>query len=247
MHKNQKQLFRILKVTFISAIIAVFGLLVKGYVNQLGLFHDIHIEIKGNQFVAQNIILEKVTPFLDQSLLSLDLADIQNGVSSLDFVESVQVSRILPETLLLQILERKPILLFTLDKQNLFMDKNGLLIPAEGHSISFFPVPIITISEEVEYLDMLPSQAFELFRYIIDDYPVFYDNLSEVIIEDDKWTFFSDSKTRIFTKSDQPAAQLNILKYFEKTVFPNRVLKDYSYIDLRVTEQIVVKEKYRKG
>ena len=41
--------------------------------------------------------------------------------------------------------------------------------------------------------------------------------------------------------------QLNILKNFEKTVYPNKQLDDYSYIDLRIEEQIVVKEKYRKG
>jgi len=42
-------------------------------------------------------------------------------------------------------------------------------------------------------------------------------------------------------------SQLNILKNFERTVYPNKQLGDYSYIDLRVAEQVVVKEKYRKG
>ena len=81
----------------------------------------------------------------------------------------------------------------------------------------------------------------------MDDYPIFYDNLSEVIVEDDEWTFISDSKTRILTTSNKLFTQLNALKYFEKTVFPNRELKDYSYIDIRVAEQVIVKEKYRKG
>ena len=64
---------------------------------------------------------------------------------------------------------------------------------------------------------------------------------------DDNWTFYSDSKTQIFTTANDLQSQLNILKYFEKTVYPGRQLGDYSYIDLRVTEQVVVKEKYQKG
>ena len=39
----------------------------------------------------------------------------------------------------------------------------------------------------------------------------------------------------------------NILKYFEKTVHPLRDLQHYSYIDLRIKDQVIVKEKYRKG
>ena len=93
----------------------------------------------------------------------------------------------------------------------------------------------------------LTDEIAEVFIFLVNDYPLFYDNLSEVIIGDKKWTFYSDSKTRIFTTSDNLLFQLNILKNFERTVYPNKQLGDYSYIDLRVAEQVVVKEKYRKG
>ena len=128
-----------------------------------------------------------------------------------------------------------------------FMDEKGTLIPADESSISFFPVPIITISKEMEYTDILPEKISDLFQFILNEYHMFYDNLSEVIIENDKWIFFCDSKTKIFTTSNELLTQLNVLKYFEMTVYPNRILDDYSYIDLRVSKQVVVKEKYRKG
>ena len=50
-----------------------------------------------------------------------------------------------------------------------------------------------------------------------------------------------------FLNSEQFKLANNILKNFEQTVYPNRQLDDYSYIDLRVEEQVIVKEKYRKG
>ena len=68
-----------------------------------------------------------------------------------------------------------------------------------------------------------------------------------MIIDNDKWTFFCDSKTQIYATSNKLLIQLKILKYFEQTVFPNRELNDYSYIDLRIDDQVIVKEKYRKG
>jgi hypothetical protein len=99
----------------------------------------------------------------------------------------------------------------------------------------------------MDYKSGLTGEIAEVFNFLVNDYPLFYDNLSEVIIKDKKWTFYSDSKTRIFTTSDDLLSQLNILKNFERTVYPNKQLGDYSYIDLRVSEQVVVKEKYRKG
>ena len=127
------------------------------------------------------------------------------------------------------------------------MDKGGLLLPAQGKAISFYPVPIINISEDMNYNSGLTDEIADLFKFLLKDYPQFYDQLSEVIISDENWTFYSDSKTRIFTTANDLQSQLNILKYFEKTVYPGRQLGDYSYIDLRVTEQVVVKEKYQKG
>ena len=148
---------------------------------------------------------------------------------------------------MVQIIERKPILLITLENENFLMDKEGLLLPAQGKAISFYPVPIINISEDTNYNSGLTDEIADLFKFLLKDYPQFYDQLSEVIISDENWTFYSDSKTRIFTTANDLQSQLNILKYFEKTVYPGRQLGDYSYIDLRVTEQVVVKEKYQKG
>ena len=247
MHKQQKLIFRLLKITFTTGMIILFGLLVKGYSSQLDLFDNINVKINGNQFVHTTRIQEEITPFLAQSLLSLSLEEIQDGVSSIDFVETTQVSRILPNTLMIQIVEREPIVMLTIENNHLFMDEKGTLLPADGHSISFFPVPIITISEGMKYTDKLPWKVSELFQFILNEYPMFYDNLSEVIIENENWIFFCDSKTKIFTTSDKLFIQLNVLKYFEKTIYPNRDLDDYTYIDLRVAEQVVVKEKYRKG
>ena len=247
MRKTQKFIFRLLKITSITGIIILFGLLVREYSIQLGLFENINIEIKGNYFVNTQHIQEEVIPYLNQSLLSLNLEEIQEGISSIDFIKTAQVSHILPNTLMIQIVEREPIVMITIKNNHLFMDEKGTLLAADGHSISFFPVPIITVSEGMEYTDKLPGKVSELFQFILNEYPLFYDNLSEVIIKNESWIFFCDSKTKIFTTPDKLFIQLNVLKYFEKTIYPNRELDDYTYIDLRVAEQVVVKEKYRKG
>ena len=228
-------------------MIILLMIIVHKYSTSIGLFNNIEVQIKGNQFVKDSQIQDRLYPHLTQSLLSLKLNEIQKDMNNIDFVETVQVSRILPHTLLIKVVERNPILLYTVEDETFFMDVKGVMLPTNRSSISFFPVPIINISEGMDQDEGISSEIAEYFRFILKDYPQFYDILSEVIISEDKWTFFHDSKTQIFATSENLFTQFSILKNFEQTVYPNRRLGDYSYIDLRMEEQVVVKEKYRKG
>ena len=242
-----KIITKILRSATYTGLIILLVILVKEYSTSIGLFNNIEVQIKGNQFVKNSQIQDRLYPHLTQSILSLRLNEIQEDINNIDFVEAVQVSLILPHTLLIKVVERNPILLLSVEDETFFMDVKGVILPANWSSISFFPVPIITISHDSDFAAGKTSEIAELFQFILNDYTTFYDNLSEVIINADKWTFFSDSKTRIFTTSENLYTQFSILKTFEQTVYPNRRLDDYSYIDLRMEEQVVVKEKYRKG
>ena len=247
MFEKRKIITKILKSAAYTGTIILLLILVKEYSTRIGLFNNIEVQIKGNHFVKDSQIQDRLYLHLTQSLLSLRLNEIQREVNHIDFIETVQVSRVLPHTLLIQVVERNPIHLLSINDVTFFMDVKGVILPANRSSISFFPVPIISISEGMDQDDGISSEIAEFFRFILNDYPQFYDNFSDVIISAYKWTFYNDSKTRIYATSENLFTQFSILKYFEQTVYPHRRLGDYSYIDLRVEEQVIVKEKYRKG
>jgi len=238
---------KILKTVSSLVFIVLVIIIVNVYSNHIGLFDTFEVKIKGNQFVTDTQIQKQLQPFMSETYFSIKLVELQNEISLLHFIECVQVSRILPNTVMFQVIERKPILLISLENENFLMDKEGLFLPAQSKAISFYPVPVISISEDMNYNSGLKDEIAGLFKFLLQDYSQFYDQLSEVIINDNNWTFYSDSKTRIFTTANDLQSQLNILKYFEKTIYPTKRLGDYSYIDLRVAEQVIVKEKYQKG
>tara|TARA_Y100000588_G_C14041232_1_gene832922 strand:- start:225 stop:968 length:744 start_codon:yes stop_codon:yes gene_type:complete len=247
MPKKQHYIISVLKTISTILGISIIGFTVFSYSSHIGLFDSYRVKIDGNQFVTEDQIQSRLTPYLENSYFSFNLEELQSEIASLDFIESVQLSRILPNILMIQVIEREPILLITLENDNYLMDKNGTLLPAMGKAISFYPVPIINLSEDLNNKSELTADISRVFKFLTTEYPLLYDNLSEVIISGEKWTFFSDSKTRIYTKPHNLLTQLNILKNFEQTVYPGKQLKDYSYIDLRVEDQVVVKEKYSKG
>ena len=69
----------------------------------------------------------------------------------------------------------------------------------------------------------------------------------QIIIKFGIWEFHSDDNTKIYAYEANLINQINILQEFEKTIYPIRNLYDYSYIDLRTKNQVIVKEKYGKG
>ena len=146
MRKRQKLIATILKTASSIVGIILLGILVIGYSTHIGLFDTFTVKIKGNQFVKDAQIQKQLQPFMEETYFSIDLNELQSELSSLDYIECVQLSRILPNTVMVQVIERNPILLITLENENFLMDKNGLLLPTKGKAISYYPVPIINIS-----------------------------------------------------------------------------------------------------
>ena len=245
MHKNISTLY--FKLILYIVFFSFFLIIITVYSDHIELFNKYTVQIHGNKFISDELINEKIENHLEENYFSINLEKIKSEINSLTFVELTQISLLFPDIIVINIIERKPIILITLNDKNFLMDKNGLLLASEARSINYFPVPIINLSENMIYDDNLITEVSEIFNFLLLEYPFFYNRLSEVIIDQNKWTFFSDSKTKVLASSENISFQLNILKAFETTVFPQRKLEDYSYIDLRITDQVIVKEKYRKG
>ena len=133
--KQKKVIVKILKTISCIVFIVLIGVLISGYSNHIGLFDTFEVKIKGNQFVTDAQIQKRLQPFISETYFSIKLDEIQNEISLLDFIECVQVSRILPNTVMVQIIERKPILLITLENENFLMDEKGLLLSAQREAI----------------------------------------------------------------------------------------------------------------
>ena len=245
--KKQPKVKQVIENLLSLAVILVVSTFIWKYVQEVDLFTNIHIDINGNEFVYESTISETIQPYIIGSVFEIDLDGIQSAVSEIKFIETVQISRVLPNTLVLQVVERSPLLLININEENFLLDKKGELLKAGNRSIGYFPVPLITIPSEFESELTTTENISNFFDFILKSYPGFYNNLSEVKIQDDQWIFYSDHKTRIYVRPEKLLTQFTVLKHFERTVYPQRKIRDYSYIDLTIENQVVVKEKYRKG
>ena len=93
------------------------------YVEHINLFARNNVVVLGNAYVQENTILDAININEEGSIFSYDLGILQKNVESIEFIKSAKVSIILPSTLMIQILERSPVVLVLLDA-NIFLMMN---------------------------------------------------------------------------------------------------------------------------
>ena len=214
------------------------------YTQHINLFSQEKVVVLGNKYVKQNIILDAMNIDTQKSILSYDLDELKGNVESIEFVKSVKVSRILPSTLMIQVLERSPIILVLLDDGKYFFDVEQTPLFASKEAINFFPVPIMTFTND-HPLKLGDFQLTKALRFVNKSKAIhneLYVNLSEVKYRNNNLLLITDERTKIDLGDNEALYKISILKEFQNTIQDKRTLNDYAYINLKIDNQIIVRE-----
>jgi len=211
------------------------------YSRHIGLFNLETIKVIGNSFVDSTEITDLVNDNLSEPVFDVDLNNIHDIVNNLDFIQTSNVFRVFPSTIVIEVFERTPVALVN-DGESLFMvDKNKIILPATGDAINTFPVPVINYTNNTS-----PDELVNIMNSIRDIYPELYQNLSELNKNNSEYILLSDERTVIYLGENYINNQIYLLKQFINTVEHVKEMNDYSYIDLRIPNQVVVREKGRR-
>jgi len=215
------------------------------YAQYIKLFSQEKIVVVGNKYVDHNIILDAMNMNVEESIFSYNLGELQDNVELIEFIKSVKVSRILPSTLMIQVLECVPIILVLLDDKKYFFDIEHTPLVANKEAINFFPVPIMTFTNDdpIKLGDFELTKALRFVNKSKEIHNELYENLSEVKYKNNNLSLITDEHTKIDLGDDEAIYKISILKEFQHTVQDKRSLNDYSYINLKVDNQIIVRER----
>ena len=104
MIKKNKIIYNSIHFSIRTILLSAFIYLIYSYSINIGLFEKFDIQINGNEYINDFEIRNKIYPQINSSLLSVDLDEIQSNLESIDYIETVQVSRILPNRLIIYII-----------------------------------------------------------------------------------------------------------------------------------------------
>ena len=206
------------------------------------------INIYGTTFFDQSIIKEKSNEMMSYNIFNSDLRNYKDEILSFDHIIDCKISRKFPTTIDITIYEREPIALINSDEL-IILDSEGVCLPVEYCDLSLpiltnfksnpelYPKGSITTSTNV-----LNSVA--LIRYTKDNYSMIYDEISEFVFNESSEyeIILKNGKTRIILGSKNLQDKIKYLSSFQETLKEEKNIKDFKYIDLRYSKQIIVKE-----
>jgi len=185
------------------------------------------IVIKNNLLLKDEEIKNLLNQFYNKNLLFLDNNKIKKALMQNSFIESFDIKKIYPSTLIIRIFEKKPIAI-------LFNKKNKYYL-----------------SERIDLIEFKNLPNYQALPYILgnkDDFKIFYNNLKKInfpidIIE--KYTFYETNRWDLKTKNNQviklPSTRYtksleNFLNLKSKNDF-----EKYQLFDYRISNQLILK------
>jgi cell division protein FtsQ len=216
------------------------------------------IEITGTHYLARQAIIEKFAQDENRSVLRVPLDDRRAALESIPWVDHAIVSRILPDRLRVEIVERSPVAFLRNGADLGLVDGHGVLLdrPVEGD----FQFPVVSgISEATPASQREQRMGYytQLMRDLTAVRPGAADHVSEVDLSD-----ASDVRVTLAGLSEMGITGLDdqgpVLVHFGTKDFDTkfRVLVDnisqwrasagrVDSIDLRFSKQVVVNPESR--
>lgn len=135
----------------IAAVVVVsFGILFAyRWVTTHEFFALANLQIEGSQRLGRDEIAEMGGVSTGSNVLSINIAEVQRRIAASEWVESVAVTRVLPDGLIIEVKEREPAFLTRRDEQLYYADVSGQTIAAVSVD-KFISLPLLETEEGVQ-------------------------------------------------------------------------------------------------
>ena len=186
------------------------------------------IEIKNNLLINKNEIKEKLSNVYNKSILFIKEKDIEEPLKEIDFLEKIEVKKKYPNTIIIKIIETKPVAIIFKNKVKYLLDSSSNLISFKNDS-SFNELPSVfgegAENNFIYFLNKLkknnfPNEQIKNFYYF----------------QIERWNLqLLNDKIIKFPHNKIDEAIIKSVELLDREDF-----KNYNIIDLRVDGKIIV-------
>ena len=236
--------------SFIGLIISAFTiwLIIDAYrkwIDRSNTFHTRKIEIWGNEILSETEIMTLGGLSPKASVWDIDLCSVAEKIGSNAFVESVEIERLLPDIVRIQIMEKQPIALLNVNGQFFCVDREGLILPSKPGKL--YDHPVLSgefrggVSLGKRAGGQLVQDGLEFLMFVLDQRPEMYSRISEVVVGRSEGLI-------LYTSSKGIPVRIGDEYYIDKINYLEAILDKLhgdglsliKYIDLRFEDQVIV-------
>lgn len=172
-HKHKRILISVISSLVILFIIVFSGLKLYTYITESDNFLLTKIEISGESYLTEDEIIQLAGLQKNSNILQYKINQIEANLLSSNWIQDVKITRILPSTFRIEIIERKPIFIVINNNELYYLDNKAQYIDKLNKE-KFIALPVLYINNAtVEEINMLPDFMNELettkFSYSLNE------------------------------------------------------------------------------
>jgi cell division protein FtsQ len=190
-----------------------------------------HVEVQGASALAKADIAKAAGIYKNQPLIGLDLGDLRRRVEQVGWVKEARVVRLLPDTLVVAVVERRQLAVWQHSGRQYVIDEHGQVIP-EADARQFTTLPLVVGEGGAEHApEILP---------VIAQRPRLMSQMDALIrVDDRRW----DVRMKDGSLIQLPAAgEESALMQLEHLDQRSRILElGFDRIDLRNPDVVAVR------
>ncbi|MEE8393744.1 MAG: cell division protein FtsQ/DivIB [Rhodospirillales bacterium] len=194
------------------------------------------IMVVGRKQTLREELLNAVRTARGAPILALDINDAKERIEKLPWVRSASVERMLPDTILLRVVERKPLAIWQNKGRFSLIDHEGKVILEKG--IEPFSDMLVVVGEGAA------AHAAELIK-ILKTQPQLMEMVKAAVrVGDRRWNVSLKNGIDVRLPENDPLSAWARLAEFEHR---HKVLeRDVKVLDLRLPDRLIVREIVRK-
>ncbi|MBI1198369.1 MAG: FtsQ-type POTRA domain-containing protein [Phenylobacterium sp.] len=189
------------------------------------------VHIQGASELASPDIMKAAAIYKDQPLLGVDLDELRRRVEAVGWVREAQVVRLMPDTLVIAVQERRQLAVWQHDGRTVVIDDHGLTIP-EANPARFATLPLVVgAGGDKHAAEILP---------VLAQRPKLMARLEALVrVDDRRW----DLRLKDGSLIQLPAVeQEQALMQLEQLDLRSRILElGFERIDLRNPDMVAVR------
>jgi len=246
---------------FMAITVAVMLVLVGGYLSYYFTtseeFSITSYTINGQENSERKIIETYTRQVVNQNIFTAELDKLAKNISSLGWVEEVEIQRVFPDAIEIAITERTPYVYLKQGKKKVLLDKHGFIIVAKkvaGLDLPAIDFSATPIQQDLSFGTQVENGSFQLvinFLSAVEDelYPFGYITRVMEAVDANNYKIVTRYATPGNKKGKNLAILVNREKLKESPNYLGKIFEDFlgkkktspSVIDLRFDKQVIMK------
>jgi len=245
--KKTVHLSQIIKLVFYSLLLPsliVVGFKVYNLTLNSEFFNLRQITILGNHILNRDDIIDNTSLLYGTNIFSIDLATIRAMTKSSPYIKQLYVRRELPASIIIELVERKPLAIIDHKNSSFLIGEDGMLLEkfTEAGGIQY-PTIITSLKENVNVGQLIGDRSFQLPLIVLSEmrlnHPECYARLVSIQVHE---PYHIALKMRhlpgtVIIRADEMGQNLERLN----SLLPKLVDTPFEYIDLRFSDKAIVK------